>query len=171
MQTDVRPLWSPLVAGLALGLSLLFAFILTGHGLGASGFFTRLTAWLGGEAAPAATHANSYFGPFVKHGNPLSSWITWEIIGMAIGALAAAMTSGRFRFQLDGATRLGVLPRIALAFGGGILAGFGSRIASGCTSGMGLSGTATLAVAGFLFLIGFFVSGLLVSWMMRRAWQ
>jgi hypothetical protein len=35
-------------------------------------------------------------------------------------------------------------------------------LATGCTSGLGLSGSATLAVAGFVFLGGFFVAGLLV---------
>lgn len=170
MQSNVRPLWPPLVAGLALGLTLFMTFMITGHGLGASGFFTRFTAWLGGEMAPQATQANSYFGPFLQAGNPLKAWITWEIIGMAIGAFAAALSSGRFRIKIDGATKLGTLPRIGLAFAGGALSGFGARMASGCTSGMGLSGSATLAVAGFLFLIGFFVSGLVISWMMRRVW-
>ena len=47
----VRPYWPPLIAGIALGLALLLTFLITGHGLGASGFFTRLTAWLGGEVA------------------------------------------------------------------------------------------------------------------------
>ncbi len=171
MHSEVRPLWPPLVAGIALGLALLATFLITGHGLGASGFFTRLTAWIGGEIAPQATQANSYFGAFVKAGNPLSSWVTWEIVGVAIGALAGALTSGRFRFQVDGARKLGGLLRVALAFGGGLLAGFGARLASGCTSGMGLSGSATLAVAGFLFLVGFFAAGLLVSWAMGRFWR
>ncbi|MCO5126333.1 MAG: YeeE/YedE family protein [Rhodobacteraceae bacterium] len=37
--------------------------------------------------------------------------------------------------------------------------GFGSRLARGCTSGLGLSGGATLAVSGFVFLAGFFLAG------------
>jgi len=60
--------------------------------------------------------------------------------------------------------------RMALAIGGGILTGFGARLARGCTSGIGLSGGAPLAVAGFLFLIGFFVAGIAVSFLIRKAW-
>jgi uncharacterized membrane protein YedE/YeeE len=171
MQSTIRPYWTPLFAGIALGLVLLLTFLLTGHGLGASGFFTRFTAWLGGEVARPLTDANAYLGPFLKAAShPLASWISWEIVGVMFGALAAALSSGRFRFKLDGAKNLGPGGRIALAVVGGILTGFGARLARGCTSGIGLSGGAPLAVAGFLFLIGFFVSGVAISYVVRRAW-
>jgi|ERR1019366_4280937 uncharacterized membrane protein YedE/YeeE len=171
MQSTIRPYWTPLFAGIALGLVLLLTFLLTGHGLGASGFFTRFTAWLGGEIARPLTEANAYLGPFLKGaGNPLANWISWEMVGVMLGALAAALSSGRFRIKLDGAKNLGPGGRIALAVGGGILTGFGARLARGCTSGIGLSGGAPLAVAAFLFLIGFFVSGIAISYVVRRAW-
>ena len=49
------------------------------------------------------------------------------------------------------------------ALAGGIFAGFGARIAAGCTSGVGLSGAAVLSVAGFVFLGAFFVAGLIAA--------
>lgn len=168
---NVRPFWSPLVAGVALGLVLFMSFLLTGHGLGASGFFTRLTAWLGGEIFGPAIAANSYLGPYLKAAtHPLADWITWEIVGVMLGALLAAAAGGRFRLKLDGAPKLGGAGRIAFAIGGGILTGFGARLARGCTSGLGLSGGAPLAVAAFVFLIAFFISGIAIGWMVRRAW-
>jgi uncharacterized protein len=171
MHSTIRPFWPPLAAGIALGLALLMTFLLTGHGLGASGFFTRLAAWFGGELARPATEANAYLGPFIKAAvNPLANWISWEIVGVVLGALLAALTSGRFRLKLDGAPNLGGAGRIAFAIGGGILTGFGARLARGCTSGIGLSGGAPLAVAAFLFLIGFFISGIVFSYFVRRAW-
>ena len=170
MNSTIRPFWPPLFAGIALGLVLLATFLITGHGLGASGFFTRLTAWLGGGIAHSATEANAYLGPFLKAGAPLANWISWEIVGVLVGAFMAAVTSGRFRIKLDGATNLTGGGRIALALGGGILTGFGARLARGCTSGIGLSGGAPLAVAAFVFLIGFFVTGIAVSLLIRRAW-
>lgn len=170
MPSTIRPYWPPLTAGIALGLALFVTFLLSGHGLGASGFFTRLTAWLGGEVAGPATQANSYLGPYLKGAHPLASWISWEIVGVLLGGLLAAVTSGRFRLRLDGAPNLAGGGRLALALGGGLLTGFGARLARGCTSGLGLSGGATLAVAAFLFLIGFFVVGIAVSYLVRRAW-
>ena len=159
----VRPFWPPLVAGVALGLVLLLTFMLTGHGLGATGATTRMTAWLGWTVAPAATQANSYLGPMVESGNPLSSWITWQVIGVAIGALVAAFMGGRFRVQLDGARSVGTPRRLLAALGGGLVSGFGARVAAGCTSGLGLSGAATLGIAAFVFLGLFFATGLLAS--------
>lgn len=163
----IKPFWSPLSAGLALGLVLLLTFVLTGHGLGATGFTTRLTAWLGGLVAPAATHANDYLGPMLEDGNPLPSWITWQVLGVALGALLAAWRAGRLRVQIDGARSLGRSRRLALALLGGVIAGLGARVAAGCTSGLGLSGAATLSLSAFVFLGTFFAAGLIVSRLVR----
>lgn len=158
----VRPFWPPLAAGVALGLVLLLTFVWTGHGLGATGATTRASAWLGLTVAPAATQANAYLGPMVEGGNPLSSWISWQVVGVALGALVAAFWAGRFRIQLDGARSVGTPRRLATALIGGLLAGFGARVAAGCTSGLGLSGAATLGIAAFVFLGTFFAAGLIV---------
>ena len=167
----IRPYWPPLVAGIALGLALLLTFVITGHGLGASGFPTRVTAWLGGEMSRPMMEANSYLGPFLKAAtHPLANWITWEIIGVTLGAGLAAATSGRFRLRIDGAPKASTPGRIGYAIAGGILTGFGARLARGCTSGIGLSGGAPLAVAAFVFLIGFFIIGVAASYLVRRAW-
>ena len=159
----VKPFWPPIWAGLALGLVLLLTFVLTGHGLGATGATTRVSAWIGLQVAPQATHANAYLGPMVERGSPLASWISWQVVGVALGALLAAFLGGRFRVQLDGAHSVGTPRRVLAALGGGLLAGFGARVAAGCTSGLGLSGAATLGVAAFVFLGLFFAVGLLAS--------
>jgi uncharacterized protein len=171
MGDPVRPHWPPYVAGVVLGLVLILTFILVGNGVGASGMFTRFAAAIGEGVAPQVTEANGYLGPMVNKGsNPLSSWIVMEVAGIALGALLAAIASGRFRIMLEGAHKIGRSPRLILALSGGILAGIGSRIASGCTSGIGLSGTAMLGVGGFIFLISFFLVGLGVSRFMKRVW-
>ena len=100
MNTTIRPFWSPLTAGIALGLVLFVTFLISGHGLGASGFFTRFAAWTGGEVAGVATQANSYLGPYLKGGaDPLASWITWEIVGVALGGGLAALAGGIHEFM------------------------------------------------------------------------
>ncbi len=131
----VKDYWPPLAAGIALGLVLLLTFLMTGHGLGASGAFTDVVAGTGLTLAPEATRANAYLGPKVADGNPIGSWMTWEVLGVFIGALAAAFMAGRFRVQLDGAHSVGTPQRVVRALAGGVLAGFGARVAGGCTSG------------------------------------
>lgn len=158
-----QPYWPSWLAGLALGVVLLLTFVLTGHGLGATGFTTRLSAWLGDMALPDWTGANDYLGPMLEGGSVLSSWISWQVLGVFIGALISAALAGRMALRIEGANSSGRTGRLLKALAGGVLAGFGARIAAGCTSGLGLSGSAVLGVAGFVFLGAFFVSGLIVS--------
>lgn len=159
----VKPFWSPLTAGVVIGLVLLLSFLLSGHGLGASGAVTHVVAGAGLVLAPEATQSNSYLRPMVSDGNPIGSWITWEVLGMIIGGGFAAFMAGRFRVQLDGQRSLGSGRRVTQALLGGILAGFGARVAGGCTSGLGLSGAAVLGISAFVFLGVFFAVGLLAG--------
>jgi uncharacterized membrane protein YedE/YeeE len=163
ISTTERPYWPNLLAGLALGAVLLATFVFTGHGLGATGFTTRLSAWIGGLVLPAWTTQNDYLGPFLEDGAVLSSWITWQVLGVFAGGLLSAWLAQRVRWRVEGSTSSGLVGRLLKALAGGVLAGLGARIAAGCTSGVGLSGSAVLGVAGFVFLGTFFVSGLIVS--------
>lgn len=163
----VKAFWPPLLSGIALGLVLLLTFYLTHHGLGASGAATDVVAGTGLVIAPEATRANAYLGPLVADGSPIGSWMTWEVLGIALGGAVAAFMAGRFRVQLDGARSVGAAPRLAKALAGGMLAGLGARIAGGCTSGLGLSGSAALGVSAFVFLALFFATGLVVSRIVR----
>ena len=168
MQNKPAPYLNPLIAGILLGIVLLSTFVVTGHGLGATGFTTRLTAWFGMHLLPVATNANEYLGGMVEEGKPLDAWITWQVVGVAFGSLVSAFLAGRIAIKLDGKKFLGGSKRPVTALFGGILAGFGARIAAGCTSGLGLSGAAVLSLAGFTFLGAFFAVGLVASRFMKE---
>jgi uncharacterized membrane protein YedE/YeeE len=63
---------------------------------------------------------------------------------------------------------------LAMIAGGGLLVGFGTAWAGGCTSGHGITGVADLQPASFLALVGFFAGGiaatfLLLPWLLRSA--
>ena len=47
---------------------------------------------------------------------------------------------------------------------GGILVGFGTRYAGGCTSGHAITGLSNLQLPSLIAVIGFFIGGLLMSW-------
>jgi uncharacterized membrane protein YedE/YeeE len=99
----------------------------------------------------------------VEDGAVLSSWISWQVLGVFLGALVSAWLAGRLAWRIEGAASAGRTGRLLKALAGGILAGVGARIAAGCTSGVGLSGAAVLSVAGFVFLGAFFAAGLIAA--------
>ncbi|UJS26377.1 YeeE/YedE thiosulfate transporter family protein [Thiothrix winogradskyi] len=166
-----KPFLSPLVAGVGLGVTLFGMFVVTAHGLGGFGLFRGFAAWLGNAVATSWASANGYFAPLLASGNPLNDWITWETVGIAIGALVGSVLARRFKPHIERGSQVRVGTRLGLALFGGILTGMGAALARGCTSGTGLSGSATLAVAGFVFLLAFFVTGILVSMQTRRLWE
>lgn len=53
---------------------------------------------------------------------------------------------------------------LVLLIVGGIFIGFGTRYAGGCTSGHAISGLANLQVASLIAVVGFFIGGLLMTW-------
>ena len=53
--------------------------------------------------------------------------------------------------------------RAVVAFLGGLIALFGARLAGGCPSGHGLSGTMQLSVSGFIAAACFFIGGIVVA--------
>ncbi|MDC1161987.1 YeeE/YedE thiosulfate transporter family protein [Tenacibaculum sp.] len=52
-----------------------------------------------------------------------------------------------------------------ILIGGGFLIGFGSRYAGGCTSGHSILGLSSLQPPSLLATIGFFIGGLLMTWL------
>lgn len=55
------------------------------------------------------------------------------------------------------------LKNVILMLGGGLLIGFGSRYAGGCTSGHAISGLSNLQLPSLVAVIGFFAGGLLMT--------
>jgi uncharacterized membrane protein YedE/YeeE len=54
---------------------------------------------------------------------------------------------------------------LALLLAGGFLVGFGARYAGGCTSGHSISGLANLQLASLLATVGFFVGGIVATFL------
>ncbi len=48
---------------------------------------------------------------------------------------------------------------------GGLLVGFGARYAGGCTSGHAITGLSNLELPSLLAVIGFFIGGLIMTWL------
>ncbi len=88
-----------------------------------------------------------------------------------VGGLIAAVVSGRFEVRLDMGPDFASLvaggwrmwPTLFL---GGVLAGFGTRLAGGCSSGHGLSGCSRLQPASLVATAAFFGTAVAVSFLL-----
>ena len=163
--------WSPYVAGVGLGLTLLSAFYIMGKGLGASSAFSIASAVAVQKINPDYAAGLKYFSRYLSVESPFMDWIVFELCGLFLGALTGSLLTRNFSLRFDKASGMGNGSRIVTAFAGGILIGFASRLARGCTSGVALTGGAQLAVAGWIFVISMFISGFLFAAVFRRLWS
>ena len=164
-----KPYMNPYLAGVLLGLVLLASFVVLGVGLGASAGIARVGAYVESCILPSHVQASEYFGSWGAA--PLRYYLVYMFVGTLLGGLVSALVARRVQPQLErGATASRGL-RIALALAGGVLAGFASRLASGCTSGQALTGGAMLATGSLLFLVSVFAGGYAAAYFVRRQWQ
>jgi uncharacterized membrane protein YedE/YeeE len=163
--------WSPYVSGIGLGLTLLVTFYVMGKGLGASSAFSIVSAAATQKINPEYAGSLKYFSRYLSGGTPLKDWIVFEILGLFAGALTGALLSRSFRLKLDKPSHTTGGARLFTALTGGMLLGFASRLARGCTSGIALTGGAQLAVAGWVFVISMFISGFIFAAVFRRLWS
>lgn len=163
--------WSPYMAGIGLGLTLLAAFYIMGRGLGASSAFSIVSATVTEKVSPEYAGRLSYFSRYLSADSPLKDWIVLEILGLFVGALTGAILSRNFRLKFDKASGMSGATRLLTAFTGGALLSFAARLARGCTSGVALTGGAQLALAGWVFVISMFISGFLFAAIFRRLWS
>jgi uncharacterized protein len=174
MQTQSRwlealrqPRWSPYVVGAGLGVLSWITFGFMGKALGTSTTVVRWTGLLEALFDRAHVTENSYYAKYLVD-EPALDWQMMLVIGLLIGACISARLGGsycvervpglwRWRF---GSNRV---RRYAAAFIGGVLLLFGSRLAGGCTSGHGISGTLQLSVSSWIFFPAFFGAGIVTA--------
>lgn len=171
MTRDPNRFWNPYLAGVALGLVLLSALVVMGKGLGASGASLRLGVTALEAVAPAHVAATPALARTRSEGIPLDNWLVFEVLGVALGGLVAAYTSGRLKLEVLKGPRIGTAARIALAASGGVLMGAAARMTRGCTSGQALSGGALLSVGAWVFMFSVFAGGYAAAWFVRREWR
>ena len=154
VRREPAPYASPYIAGVGIGVVLLLSFVLMGRGLGASGAFSSVVT--------AAVDASA---------SPLKDWLVFEVIGVAIGGVVSACLAGRLRWTTERGPAISDRRRIVHAFAGGALMGVGAKLARGCTSGLGLTGGATLSVGSWLFVIAAFAGAYAAAPLLRKAWR
>ncbi len=164
-----RPYWNPYLAGILLGLVLLASFVLLGTGLGASAGIARLGAWCELVCYPDRYHASAYFSGWGDQ--PLRYYLVFMLAGTLFGGLASALFAGRVQVVMERGRTCSRSLRFYLALFGGLLAGYASRLAQGCTSGQALTGSALLMTGSLAFLVSVFAGGYLGALFVGRQWH
>ena len=156
--------WSPYLVGAGIGVLIWTAFLLSDHPLGCSTAYAKTAGMV--EVAVSRDSAKAM--PYYQKISPSIDWQWTLLIGIIIGAFLSAYLSGTFAILLVPplfASHFGMDPllRAITAVAGGILLGFGARLAGGCTSGHGISGTLQLSLVSWVAAICFFAGGILVA--------
>lgn len=165
-----RAFADPYLAGAALGLVLLAAYVLVGRGLGASGAFAGTAAGVVAAAAPARARSSPLFAHYLSEPGPWFEWLSFELLGVMFGAWLSAALAGRVRIAVERPAGVRAPARLSLAFGGGLLMAAGAVFARGCTSGQALTGGALLSVGSWLFLGVAFATAYALAPLLRKAW-
>ena len=134
-----------IVGGLIIGLATSMVYIMTGlHATQSSFFSTTL----------------GYFSkiPYFQRKSYLESreWRLYFAAGVVLGALIYTVTVSPDGFWVSSVQWW----RLLL---GGLLVGFGTRLSSGCTSGHGISGLASLSTTSLAAVITFMVVGIITA--------
>ncbi|MGH3767438.1 MAG: YeeE/YedE thiosulfate transporter family protein [Pseudonocardiaceae bacterium] len=96
------------------------------------------------------------------------------LLSIFLGGWVAAVTAGRFELRFDMGNGFRDLvtdnptTMIVVLFVGGVLVGFGTRLAGGCSSGHGLSGCGRLRPVSILATAVFFGAAVLVSFLLWK---
>ncbi len=169
---DGEKYWNPYISGILLGVVLFLSFFITSHGLGSSGGVNRIAVAVQDLVAPEYVDSVPYIARMAGGDrDPLDHWLVWEVAGILIGGFASGMLRKRVRLQTYHGPQISPRSRWGYAFLGGLIMGYGARLARGCTSGQALSGGAVLSVGSWAFMLAVFAGGYGLAWFVRRLWQ
>lgn len=144
--------WPWYISGPLLGLMVPALLILAGRSFGVSTSFQHL----GAMCAPKSKLP--YFANYDWRGN---QWRLVLVVGVMIGAFIGATFLSDTPVQFLPDSYYTPLGFVMLAIGG-FLVGFGTRYASGCTSGHTIMGLSNLKWPSLVATISFFIGGLVM---------
>jgi len=158
--------WSPYAVGAGIGVLSWLTFLLSDKPLGCSTAFARTSGMIEKLFRGRKVEDRAYYRKFA----PVIDWEWMLVLGVFLGALVSSLTSGSFNLTLQHQRWLqhfgdSPVARLVVALAGGVLMGFGSRWAGGCTSGHGISGTLQMAISSWIAAICFFAGGIASAWL------
>lgn len=153
--------WSPYLVGAGVGVLSWLTFAFADKPIGASSFYATLAGFVGKLVARRHTASLTYF----QSHPPRVGWGFLFVASAVLGGFLAAWSGNEIRDEWlhpMWRDRFGdsLLLRGLVGFAGGVLMAFGARLARGCTSGHGISGTLQLNAGSWLAVACMFVAGI-----------
>lgn len=163
MQVFTKKNWSPYVSGAIIGLLQVPLVLLLDRTLGASS-----------ALSVAVYHIHTFFLQDIFSCSALNAHV-WQVgmgFGIFLGANISAKLSRTQRPPISSVWKneFGMQSktlRYSLSFVGGMLLIFGARLANGCTSGNGISGTSQLDASSWIVLVSMFLSAIFMTYLLR----
>jgi uncharacterized membrane protein YedE/YeeE len=174
-----RP-WPWYVAGPLIGLMVPALLLLGNKSFGFSSNLRHIcAAWIPGKVAffrydwRTRGSRNLVFLVGTLIGGVIAAWLLAGSHGplspntvAALGTLGLHDLSGFVPREVFSWSSLSTLRGIAVVIGGGMLVGFGTAYAGGCTSGHAIAGLATFQKASLVAVVGFFAGGLFATFVL-----
>ncbi|MDY0393395.1 selenium metabolism membrane protein YedE/FdhT [Virgibacillus halophilus] len=147
VQSVFQRYWSPYVALLLAGILSAVYFGLTSTVWAVTGEFTRLGGhvlqWFGVDIS-----SWTYFDMVHMKGTTWTRPDGWIVWGMFIGALVMVLLSNNFKIRFPRQKR-----RYVQGLVGGIIAGFGARLALGCNLAAFFTGVPQFSIHSWIFIV------------------
>lgn len=167
-----KPFINPYLAGVLLGVVLFAAFAITHSGLGASGAVSRLEVGVLKLAAQSHIDRVGYLAAMgAGDRSPLDHSSVVMLLGTFAGGLMSSWHNRRLGVEVCRGPGISTALRLPLALLGGLIMGYGARMARGCTSGNALSGGAVLSAGSWAFMFAVFGGAYLMAWFVRKLWN
>ncbi len=164
MKLSHKSSWNPYICGILIGLLQIPTYFYLKSSIGTSRAFSALSCSI-----------NSFF-----HGEGSNELLSvcfstlknWWQLGFAVGIVLGAFVARK----LSGSPKPTIAPiwikifpkgssvkRPIMSFVGGVLFMLGASLATGCTSGNGISGIALLYIGSFIVITCMFIGGVLIA--------
>ncbi|MCC2096044.1 MAG: YeeE/YedE family protein [Hyphomicrobiales bacterium] len=147
----MRRQWPFWVSGLFVGIAEIMNYSVLHHPIGLTTGLVEMTSAMERTFVPGADWWSGAYRPNVH----------WIIIGVVVGAWLVARAEGESR-----SWRKYPVSELVLAFAGGFVFSFGTRLAGGCTTHHFLGGIPSMSIASLLYLVAILPAGFVTFYMM-----
>lgn len=165
-----RTAWNPYLVGVGIGVLSWLAFLLVNKPIGMSTEVSKFSGWVAAIFAGSdAVAENAYWADTT----PAFGYSTIFLLFTGVGAFISGKLGNDLKLEKVPAVweeyqGPSVAKRMIAAFAGGAILLYGARMAGGCTSGHGISGTLQLALSSWIFFPVMFVGGILTALVLFR---